>query len=78
MEAIIAFVEPAQGATITPDEVLKICEDISSYSRPLHVEILEPGFMPLNRVAKVDLMELKNKAAQIVERLKKEGTWDKA
>jgi acyl-CoA synthetase (AMP-forming)/AMP-acid ligase II len=34
MEAIMAFVEPAAGATITPDEVLKTCYDISSYSRP--------------------------------------------
>jgi acyl-CoA synthetase (AMP-forming)/AMP-acid ligase II len=78
MEAIIAFAESAPGAKITAEEVMKACDDISSYSRPLHVEILEPGTMPLNRVAKVDLMELKNKSAQIVEELRKTNGWDKA
>jgi acyl-CoA synthetase (AMP-forming)/AMP-acid ligase II len=78
MEAIIAFVEPAVGATITPEEVMKMCDDISSYSRPSHVVILEPGAMPLNRVAKVDGMELKNMALKVVDELKKAGTWDKA
>ena len=78
MEAIITFVEPIAGAAITPEEVMKACDDISSYSRPSHVVILEPGTMPLNRVAKVDLMELKKKATQIVEELKKTGSWDKA
>ncbi|MCL2156081.1 MAG: acyl--CoA ligase [Leptospirales bacterium] len=78
MEAIIVFVEPVAGVTITPEEVMNMCDDISSYSRPSHVVILEPGTMPLNRVAKVDLMELKQKAAQIVEELKKTGSWDKA
>ncbi|MCL2156082.1 MAG: acyl--CoA ligase [Leptospirales bacterium] len=78
MEAIIAFVEPAAGVTVTPEEIMKACDDISSYSRPSHVTILEPGSMPLNRVAKVDLMELKNMAAKIVDELKKAGSWDKA
>jgi acyl-CoA synthetase (AMP-forming)/AMP-acid ligase II len=78
MEVIIAFVEPAAGAKITAEEVMKMCDDISSYSRPAYVEILEPGAMPLNRVAKVDNMELKNKALKIVEEQRKAGTWDKA
>ncbi|MCL1864801.1 MAG: acyl--CoA ligase [Spirochaetes bacterium] len=77
MEAIMAFVEPSPGAAITPEEVLNMCNDISSYSRPLHVVILDPGTMPLNRVAKVDLIELKKTATQILEDLRKSGKWDK-
>ena len=78
MEAIIAFVEPVAGAKITPEEVMGMCDDISSYSRPSHVSILEPGTMPLNRVAKVDFMELKQRGLKIVEELRKTNSWDKA
>lgn len=77
MEAIMAFVEPAPGATITPEEVIDSCSDISSYSRPSHAVILDPGGMPLNRVAKVDYMSLKTKALQIIDELRERGEWDR-
>jgi len=77
MEAIMAFVEPAPGASITPEEVVETCSDISSYSRPSHAVILEPGGMPLNRVAKVDYMSLKNRAAAIIDELREKGQWDR-
>ena len=77
-EAIIAFVEPLQGVNLTAKEVMEACEDISAYSRPLHVEILKPGQFPLNRVAKTDYIILKEEAKKIVERLRSEGKWDKA
>jgi hypothetical protein len=34
--------------------------------------------MPLNRVMKVDFMELKNQALKVVEDLRKTDSWDKA
>jgi acyl-CoA synthetase (AMP-forming)/AMP-acid ligase II len=77
MEAIIAFVEPAPGSVITPEEVISSCSDISSYSRPSYAVILEPGNMPLNRVAKVDYMNLKNQAIKIIDGLREKGEWDR-
>ncbi|HNX24062.1 MAG TPA: class I adenylate-forming enzyme family protein [Spirochaetota bacterium] len=77
MEAIMAFVEPAPGANITPEEVIETCSDISSYSRPSHAVILEPGNMPLNRVAKVDYMSLKTQAIKIIDELREKGDWDR-
>jgi len=77
MEAIMAFVELAPGCSITPEEVIESCNDISSYSRPLYAVILEPGSMPLNRVAKVDYMDLKNKAIKIIDELRDKGEWDR-
>ena len=41
------------------------------------MEILEPGEMPLNRVAKTDYMELKFRGAEIVKELRDQGKWDK-
>ncbi|HON78963.1 MAG TPA: class I adenylate-forming enzyme family protein [Spirochaetota bacterium] len=76
-EAIMVFVEPLEGQTVTVEEVMATCEDISSYSRPSHVEILNAGELPLNRVAKTDYMVLKQKGKEIVESLRNEGKWDK-
>ena len=45
-EGIIAFVEPVEGVTLTVEEVMAACQDISAYSRPSHVEILPAGQFP--------------------------------
>lgn len=76
-EAIMAFVEVIDGKNVTAGEVIDACQDISSYSRPTHVEILKQGTMPLNRVAKTDYVVLKEKAKEIVKKLRFEGKWDK-
>ncbi len=76
-EGIMVFAENIDSASaITPDDVLKACDDIASYSRPSHVEVINQGEMPLNRVAKTDYMELKKKAKEIVEKLRSQGKWD--
>ena len=77
-EAIVAFVEPVAGATVTPADVELACLDISAYSRPSHVEILEPGDFPLNRVAKTDYLAFRERARAIVERLRDAGAWDRS
>lgn len=77
MEAIMTFVEPVEGVEITPEEVMAVCEDISSYSRPSHVVIVKPGEMPLNRVAKIDYLVLKNQSLEIINDLRNQGGWDK-
>jgi acyl-CoA synthetase (AMP-forming)/AMP-acid ligase II len=76
-EGIMVFAENVDSASaITPDDVLKACDDIASYSRPSHVEVINQGEMPLNRVAKTDYMELKKKAKEIVDKLRSQGKWD--
>ena len=75
-EGIMAFVEKAEGATLTIDELEKVAKEMAAYKRPSHYEILEPGTMPLNRVAKTDYVTLKANAKEIAEKLRKEGKWD--
>jgi hypothetical protein len=40
------------------------------------VEVLEPGTLPQNRVAKTDYMTLRARARELVERLRAERRWD--
>ncbi len=76
-EGIMAFVESKEEKAITPEEVLAACSDISAYSRPSHVVILKPGEIPLNRVAKTDYLNLRERATAIVRELRTEGKWDR-
>ncbi len=76
-EAIMVFVETLDGQTVTAQDVIDACSDISSYSRPSHVEILAPGGLPLNRVAKTDYMMLKQMGKDIVGKLRQENKWDR-
>ncbi len=77
IEGIMAFVESLEGQTITPEEVLAACGDISAYSRPSHVVILKAGEIPLNRVAKTDYLTLRERAAATVQELRERGGWDR-
>jgi acyl-CoA synthetase (AMP-forming)/AMP-acid ligase II len=75
-EGIVAFVECAPGAALSPEDVLAACRSISSYARPSHVEVLPPGGLPLNRVAKTDYVALRERAAAVVDALRRSGGWD--
>ncbi len=76
-EAIIAFVEPVEGADLSAADVELACLDIAAYARPSLVELVPLGQFPLNRVAKTDYMELRDRAQAIVERLRAQGGWDR-
>jgi fatty-acyl-CoA synthase len=76
-EGIIAFVEKRGGADLTEAELRKQARRLTSYMRPLHYVILEPGSMPLNRTAKVDIVRLQELAAEEVRKLRERGRWDK-
>ena len=76
-EGIMAFVECQEGKSLTAEEVLAACNDISAYSRPSHVVILKAGEIPLNRVAKTDYLNLKERAAAEVRALREQGKWDR-
>ncbi|MEJ5368436.1 MAG: AMP-binding protein [Bryobacteraceae bacterium] len=75
VEAIVAFVEKRPGAELTEAELRKHARGLTSYKRPLHYVILEPGQMPLNRVAKVDTLRLKAMAMEEVRQLQERGRW---
>jgi fatty-acyl-CoA synthase len=75
-EAIVAFVEKRPGVDLAPDELVRYAEGIASFMRPLHYVIVEPGQLPLNRVAKTDYVRLHEMAKEEVGRLRQSGGWD--
>jgi acyl-CoA synthetase (AMP-forming)/AMP-acid ligase II len=75
-EGIVAFVEKRAGAGITATELRRHARLLTSYMRPLHYVILEPGGMPLNRTAKVDVGRLQEMAKEEVRKLRERGRWD--
>jgi len=77
-EGIVAFVEKKPGVELTDEELKAHAKErMAAYMRPLHFEILEPTELPLNRVAKTDYVVLKEKAEEIVKKLRDKGGWDK-
>jgi acyl-CoA synthetase (AMP-forming)/AMP-acid ligase II len=77
-EGIVAFVEKRAGARLTAAELRRHARSLTSYMRPLHYVILEPGGMPLNRTAKVDITRLQGMAREEVRKLRERGRWDAA
>ncbi|RLI62710.1 MAG: long-chain fatty acid--CoA ligase [Promethearchaeia archaeon] len=76
-EAIMAFVEKSDpGIELTVEEIQNELKELAAYKRPSHIEILNPGEIPLNRVAKTDYMDLKKCALEIIEKLRAEKKWD--
>jgi acyl-CoA synthetase (AMP-forming)/AMP-acid ligase II len=76
-EGIIAFVEKRPGAELSEVELRRHARSLTSYMRPLHYVILEPGSLPLNRTAKVDAIMLQEWARDEVRKLRERGRWDK-
>jgi acyl-CoA synthetase (AMP-forming)/AMP-acid ligase II len=74
-EAIVAFVEMKQGAELTPQALEKHARELTTYMRPRHYVLLNPGETPLNRVAKADYLILRERAKREVEQLKAKGLW---
>ncbi len=77
IEAIVAFVEQMPGVELTTEELEEHAQGIAAYMRPTHYVILEPGGLPLNRVAKTDYVQLQAMAQEEVGRLRAEGGWDR-
>jgi len=74
-EAIVAFVETQAGASLQRSQLERHARGLAAYMRPYHYVLLDPGQMPLNRVAKADYMALKERARLEVEALKEQGRW---
>ena len=75
-EGIVAFVEKRAGSGLTVAQLRRHARSLTSYMRPLHYVILEPGAMPLNRTAKVDVSRLQDLAKKEVRTLRERGRWD--
>jgi hypothetical protein len=45
--------------------------------RPRHYVLLQPGEMPLNRVAKPDYLCLRDMAEREIAELREKGKWDR-
>jgi fatty-acyl-CoA synthase len=76
-EAIVVFVEKKPGADLTVAELKQHARGMASYMRPLHYIVLEPGQMPINRVAKLDYVRLSEWAKKEVEQQREKGRWDR-
>ena len=63
-EAIVAFVEKKRGAELDAAELKRHARGMASYMRPVRYVILEPGELPLNRVAKTDYLRLQEMAVK--------------
>jgi acyl-CoA synthetase (AMP-forming)/AMP-acid ligase II len=74
-EAIVAFVETQPGSGVQVSHLERHARELAAYMRPHHYVLLDPGQMPLNRVAKADYMVLRERAGVEVEALKKQGKW---
>ncbi len=66
-EAIVAFVEKKPGAELTLQTLERHARGLASYMRPRSYILLEPGEMPLNRVAKADYMVLRERARKALK-----------
>nr|CAG4717946.1 unnamed protein product [Naegleria fowleri] len=75
-EGIVAFVELKPEVTLTAKEILSACHEMAAYKRPSHIVFLKEP-MPLNRVAKIDYIQLKTMAEQEVKTLRDQGKWDR-
>lgn len=74
-EAIVAFVETQPGCTIEVSQLQRHARGLAVYMRPYHYVLLDPGQMPLNRVAKADYVVLRGRARIEVEALKEQARW---
>ena len=75
-EAIVAFVEKKPGAEVSVSMLEMLARSLASYMRPRHYVLLEPGEMPLNRVAKADYVRLHEMATREIADLRAKDKWD--
>ena len=76
-EAVVAVVEKRAGVELDPQELNRHARSLASYMRPRHWIILEPGQLPLNRLAKPDYSRAQEMARTEIAQLKEHGEWDR-
>jgi acyl-CoA synthetase (AMP-forming)/AMP-acid ligase II len=75
-EGVVAIVEKRPGAELTVPELERHTRSLASYMRPRHWMVVEPGQMPLNRLAKPDYQRAQELACQEIATLRTRGEWD--
>lgn len=75
-EAVVALVEKKPAAKLDAKELNQHARTLPPYMRPRHWIILEPGEMPLNRLAKPDYLRAQEMARREVAALRAHGEWD--
>jgi len=77
VDGVFAFVQPKPGSSVTKEDILEYCKGIASYKRPIHVEFwpVDQQF-PMNKTGKINVMELIDRAKEITQELRKQGSWD--
>jgi len=75
-EAVVAVVEKKQDVELEVKELNQHARTLPPYMRPRHWIILEPGKMPLNRLAKPDYLRAQEMAREEVAELRARGEWD--
>jgi acyl-CoA synthetase (AMP-forming)/AMP-acid ligase II len=75
-EGVVAIVEKRPGVELTVQELERHTRSLATYMRPRHWIIVEPGQMPLNRLAKPDHQRAQEMARQEIATLRARGDWD--
>lgn len=75
-EAPVAAVEKRAGIELTVQELDRHVRSLPNYMRPRHWIVMEPGKMPLNRVAKPDYLCVQEMAQREIAELRARGEWD--
>ena len=70
-------VQDARIIELNAKELGTHARSLPPYMRPRHWIILEPGTLPLNRVAKPDHMRAKQMADEEIAKLRENGGWDR-
>lgn len=76
-ECVMLFLEPKPGAELNRQMLEDHARGIAAYMRPSHYVLLETGTFPLNRIAKTDYVKLGEWAKTEVEKLRRDGSWDR-
>jgi acyl-CoA synthetase (AMP-forming)/AMP-acid ligase II len=76
-EAVVALVEKKPGVELELKELNQHARALPPYMRPRHWIILDPGTMPLNRLAKPDYLRAQEMACTEIEELRARGEWDR-
>ena len=75
-EGVVALVEKKPSIELDEKELSQHARTLPPYMRPRHWIILEPGKMPLNRLAKPDYLRAQEMAQQEIAELRARGEWD--
>jgi acyl-CoA synthetase (AMP-forming)/AMP-acid ligase II len=75
-EGVVALVEMRPEVELSPTELDRHVRSLPPYMRPRHWVLLEPGKMPLNRLAKPDVRRAQELARDEIEALRARGEWD--